>query len=116
MYLPSTGAGEVVADEAGAPVGMRFPGVVLSKTSIFRGRPLPYPDVVTAAHDYTDLHELIERLEPDQADELRQHALRLVGASGRFKVLRTFDGPATDLGARAKQIVRAEISEADADR
>jgi hypothetical protein len=77
---------------------------------------LPYAWNVTAARDYTDLHELIERLEPDQADELRQHALRLVGASSRFKVLRMFDGPATDLGARAKQIIGAEISEADADR
>jgi hypothetical protein len=77
---------------------------------------VPYSGSVTAAHDYTDLHEFIERLEPDQADELRQHALRLVGASGgRFKVLRTFDGPAIDLGARARQIIRTEISDADAD-
>jgi hypothetical protein len=41
---------------------------------------------MTAAHDYSDLHELIDRLEPEQADELRQHALRLVRPTGtRFK-------------------------------
>jgi hypothetical protein len=65
---------------------------------------------VSADHDYTGLHELIERLEPDQVDELRAHALRLVGASGRFTVLRTFDGPATDLGARAKRLLRLSES------
>jgi len=67
--------------------------------------------------DYADLHRLIDRLEPEQAAELKEHALRLVGAGGsRFRVLRTFDGPATDLGARAHQIIRAEIGEDDADR
>lgn len=72
---------------------------------------------VTAAHDYSDLHELIERLEPDQAEELREHALRLVKpAGGRFKVLRPFDGPRTDLGARAKEVIRAELGQSDADR
>jgi len=41
---------------------------------------------VTAADDYSDLHELIDCSEPDQADELREHALRLVRpASSRFK-------------------------------
>jgi len=72
---------------------------------------------VTAAHDYSDLHELIERLEPDQADELRKHALRLVRPTGsRFKVLRSFDGPRTDLGARAREVIRAELGQDDADR
>jgi hypothetical protein len=53
---------------------------------------------VTAAHDYSDLHELIDRLDPEQAEELREHALRLVRpAGGRFKVLRSFDGPGTGL-------------------
>jgi hypothetical protein len=71
---------------------------------------------VTAAHDYGDLHELIDRLEPDQAEELREHALKLVRpASGRFKVLRVFNGPSTDLGARARQVIRAEIGQGDAD-
>src|SRR5215469_18831981 len=39
---------------------------------------LPYSGCVTTAHDYSDLHELIDQLEPEQADELREHALRLV--------------------------------------
>ena len=82
-----------------------------------RKRSLAYPWHVTAAHDYSDLHELIERLEPDQAEELREHALRLVkSAGGRFKVLRPFDGPRTDLGARAKEVIRAELGQSDADR
>jgi hypothetical protein len=72
---------------------------------------------VTAAHNYSDLHELIDRLEPDQADELRKHALRLVRPTGgRFKVLRSFDGPRTDLGARAREVIRAELGQGDADR
>jgi hypothetical protein len=72
---------------------------------------------VTAAHDYSDLHELIERLEPDQAEELREHALRLVKpAGGRFRVLRSFDGPRTDIGARARDVIRAEFGEGDAGR
>jgi hypothetical protein len=33
---------------------------------------------VTAAHDYEDLHRLVDRLTPGQARELRNHALRLV--------------------------------------
>lgn len=61
---------------------------------------------VTSAYNYSELHELIERLEPEQAEELRRHALRLVRpTSSRFRTLRTFDGPATDLAARAKDIV-----------
>lgn len=72
---------------------------------------------MTAAHDYRDLHELIDHLEPEQADELRRHALRLVERKpSRFRLLRTFDGPTTDLGARAKDLVRAEIGEDRADR
>jgi hypothetical protein len=72
---------------------------------------------VTAAHDYSDLHELIDRLEPDQAEELREHALKLVRPEGgRFKVLRVFSGPSADLGARARQVLRAELGQGDADR
>ena len=33
---------------------------------------------MTAAHDYEDLHRLVDRLTPDQVQEVRQHALRLV--------------------------------------
>ena len=72
---------------------------------------------MTAAHDYSDLHRLIDRLEPEQAAEIKEHALRLVGAgTGRFRVLRPFDGPSTDLGAHARQIARAELGEDDAGR
>jgi hypothetical protein len=71
---------------------------------------------VTVTHDYGDLHELIDRLAPDQAEELREHALRLVKpTSGRFRVLRTFDGPRTDLGARAWEVIRAELGHGDVD-
>jgi hypothetical protein len=57
---------------------------------------------MTAVRDYHELHELIDRLEPEQVDELMQHAQLLAHTtSQRFRVLRTFDGPATDLGARA---------------
>jgi hypothetical protein len=33
---------------------------------------------VTAAHNYEDLHRLLDRLTPEHAQELRTHALRLV--------------------------------------
>jgi len=53
----------------------------------------PYPDPVTVAHDYSELHRLIDRLEPEQAAEIKEHALRLAGTdTGRFRVLR----PSTD--------------------
>lgn len=72
---------------------------------------------MSAADDYSDLHELIDRLEPEQAEELRKHALRLVRPTDhRFKVLRAFSGPSTDLGARAREVIRAEIGQDDADR
>jgi hypothetical protein len=72
---------------------------------------------VTAAHDYRDLHELIDRLEPEQAEELRAFALGLVRPeSRRFRVLRTFEGPDTDLGARARDVMRTEFGHNDADR
>ena len=72
---------------------------------------------MTAAHDYSDLHELIERLEPEQAEELRAFALRLVRPeSRRFTVLQTFEGPPTDLGARAREVMRSEFGQDDADR
>jgi hypothetical protein len=49
---------------------------------------------VTTAHDYSDLHELIDRLEPEQADEVREHTQRLARPrGGRFRILKTFDGP-----------------------
>jgi hypothetical protein len=52
-----------------------------------------------------------------QAAEPSEHALRLIGkSSGRFQVLRAFDGPPTDLGARARQLIRSTIGEDDAGR
>lgn len=71
---------------------------------------------MTAVRDYHELHELIDQLEPEQADELMQHARLLVRAPKRFRVLRTFDGPATDLGARARDVIRSEFGEPDAPR
>jgi len=72
---------------------------------------------MTAAHDYSDLHELIDRLEPDQAEELREHALRLAKPAGsRFKILRAFSGPRMDLDARAREVIRAEFGQGDVDR
>ncbi|WP_197697305.1 hypothetical protein [Streptomyces sp. 3214.6] len=54
---------------------------------------------MTSAYDFSDLHERIDRLEPEQAEEVRQHALRLVKpAPSRFRILRGFDGPPADLG------------------
>ncbi|MFF4521307.1 hypothetical protein [Streptomyces bluensis] len=54
---------------------------------------------MASAYVYSDLHELIDRLEPEQAEEVRRHALRLLKpAPSRFRILRSFDGPSTDLG------------------
>lgn len=72
---------------------------------------------MTAAHNYRDLHELIDRLDPAQAEELRRHALRLVeGTPSRFRVLRRFEGPELNLGARAKEILDLQFGKEDADR
>jgi hypothetical protein len=72
---------------------------------------------MTSAYDRSDLHELIDHLEPEQAEELRRHALRLVKpAPSRFRILRSFDGSATDLGARVQDIVRTQIGEDDTNR
>jgi hypothetical protein len=89
---------------------------------VWRRLPLPhcgkrYPERVTAAYDYSDLHRLIDRLQPEQAAEVKEYALRLVrDGVARFRVLRTFDGPPIDLGAQAKQLFRADNGEDDADR
>jgi hypothetical protein len=39
---------------------------------------------MTAAHDYDDVHELVDRLTPEQVDEVRAHALRLVAGRRAF--------------------------------
>lgn len=33
---------------------------------------------MTAAHEHDDVHDLVDRLTPDQVDEIRAHATRLV--------------------------------------
>lgn len=35
---------------------------------------------MTAARDYEDVHELVDRLTPDQVGEVRAHALRLAAS------------------------------------
>lgn len=65
---------------------------------------------VANAH-YPELHELVERLRPDQAQEVRAHLLRLVEGGdvpGRLRVLGVFDGPDSDLGAQSEEIIRRE--------
>ncbi|MEU4224779.1 hypothetical protein AB0F17_10835 [Nonomuraea sp. NPDC026600] len=39
---------------------------------------------MTAAHDYDDVHHLVEQLTPDQLVEVRAHALRLVTGRRTF--------------------------------
>ncbi|MBF8189910.1 hypothetical protein ITP53_30125 [Nonomuraea sp. K274] len=51
---------------------------------------------VTYEH-YPELHQLIERLRPEQAEEVRNHVLRLVEPQ-RGGLLGTVDGPDDDLG------------------
>ncbi len=76
------------------------------------------------AHDYSDLHDLVDRLPPAKARHLRL----LVAADPelspfvdstaprRFRTLRSFDGPSEPLGAKTREIIRAEIGEGDVDR
>jgi hypothetical protein len=51
---------------------------------------------MTAAHDYEDLHALVDRLSPDQARDLRAVALRLVEAN------ESLDQPDTDQSGRRR--------------
>jgi hypothetical protein len=73
----------------------------MCRRSLVGGR-LPYAESVPAAYGYSDLHQLIDRLEPEQAYELWEYVLRLVTSTGgRFRVLQSFSGPDTDMGAQA---------------
>lgn len=60
---------------------------------------------MSVAHDhYPELHDLVERLRPNQADQARRALLRLVEdpveqPAGRLARLPQFDGP-TDLSER----------------
>jgi hypothetical protein len=59
---------------------------------------------MTAAHDYDDVHHLVEQLTPDQLVEVRAHALRLV--AGR----RTFV-PWSELRRTAARLPRIDYTE-----
>ena len=51
---------------------------------------------MTAAHDYEEMHQLVDRLTPDQLGEVRAHALRLV--AGRKRVVPWAQASATASG------------------
>ena len=57
---------------------------------------------------YPDLHRLIERLELEQAAQVREQILRLVTPPEGLRVLGVFDGPAEDLGQQSEEIIRRE--------
>ncbi|MFJ4669145.1 hypothetical protein [Kitasatospora purpeofusca] len=69
---------------------------------------------MSVAHDhYPELHDLIDRLDPEQAEEVRRHALRLVGEGEvppRHRLSFTGTGVSAnpDLGSEAKRIAVAE--------
>ncbi|HEX2805769.1 MAG TPA: hypothetical protein VHN80_06330 [Kineosporiaceae bacterium] len=60
---------------------------------------------------YPDLHRLIERLEPEQAAQVREQILRLVTPPQGLRVLGVFDGPAEDLGQQSEEIIRSEAGQ-----
>jgi|SRR5664279_3202692 len=60
---------------------------------------------------YPDLHRLIERLEPEQAAQVREQILRLVTPPQGLRVLSVFDGPEEDLGQQSEDIIRSEAGE-----
>ena len=57
---------------------------------------------------YPELHRLIQRLEPEQAAQVREQILRLVTPPRGLRILGVFDGPADDLGERSEEIIRSE--------
>jgi hypothetical protein len=77
---------------------------------------------MTAAHDYEDLHALVDRLRPDQARDLRAVALRLVEAnegldqpdterSGRrLSFIGTMNSGVGDLAERHEEILREGLN------
>ncbi|GII56868.1 hypothetical protein Pth03_52570 [Planotetraspora thailandica] len=78
---------------------------------------------MTAAHDYEDLHALVDRLSPDQARDLRAVALRLVEAnegldhpdterSGRRRLsfIGTMNSGVGDLAERHEEILREGLN------
>jgi hypothetical protein len=57
---------------------------------------------------YPDLHRLIERLEPEQAAQVREQILRLVTPPRGLRFLSVFDGPEAALGQQSEEIIRSE--------
>ncbi|MFB7376043.1 hypothetical protein ACFC6U_04415 [Kitasatospora purpeofusca] len=74
---------------------------------------------MSVAHDhYPELHDLIDRLDPEQAEEVRRHALRPVGEGEvppRHRLSFTSTGVSAnpDLGSEAKRIIRSELRGVD---
>ncbi|MFB8236013.1 hypothetical protein ACFC58_05620 [Kitasatospora purpeofusca] len=71
-----------------------------------------------ARDHYPELHDLIDRLDPEQAEEVRRHALRLVGEGEvppRHRLSFTGTGVSAnpDLGSEAKRIIRSELRGVD---
>lgn len=68
---------------------------------------------------YPELHHLVERLNPAQAEKLRRHALRLVkgteAADSEHRLSFTGVGTSANprLGSEAKEIVRRELRGVD---
>jgi hypothetical protein len=79
---------------------------------------------VTAAHAYEDLHRLVDRLTPDQADEVRAHVLRLVRSDDcsapaeseenrpirDLSFIGIMSSGETDLSIRHEEILREEFN------
>ncbi|MEE1785000.1 hypothetical protein PUR71_19100 [Streptomyces sp. SP17BM10] len=74
---------------------------------------------MSVAHEhYPELHRLVDEMDAHQAEELRRHALRLVGKDEtppRHRLSFTGTGVSAnpDLGAEAEQIVRRELRGVD---
>jgi hypothetical protein len=78
---------------------------------------------VSVSTTYSDLHELVDRLTPDQAAALRAVARQLVTAPGpssgiesgrvrRLSFAGTLRSGKGDLAARSEDIIRAELGDA----
>jgi hypothetical protein len=67
--------------------------------------------VVSAAHDFEDMHRLVDRLTPDQLREVRSHALRLVspGARRAFVPWSELKSGAVKLPAMDHERFRADV-------
>ncbi|MFG1874114.1 hypothetical protein ACGFIV_04675 [Sphaerisporangium sp. NPDC049003] len=80
---------------------------------------------MTAAPNYQDLHALVDQLRPDQAQELRAVALRLVKSNEaaeeleceqrsrrrRLSFIGTMNSGAGDLAERHEEIIREGLAE-----